>query len=213
MVDSIEIGPDEVRSAVVPVIGNALGSPFVNGAYPSQDGTFIPGFCGEYRGTYGNQWNPQFSLFGAPRAGGRTHGGMDVYSLLGTPLVAVVDGELDQVLAADGDPLGNRVWLTFNANGENLRLIYGHLSSFDGAPRSVLKGDVIGSSGCTGNADYDGTCSGHNRCSMSSAHVHLQLVSISDGTKMDPAQALGWSVRYQDDQRNIPCEQFPAATG
>jgi murein DD-endopeptidase MepM/ murein hydrolase activator NlpD len=206
--NDIEVDQNEIGNAAPSLVGNALTSPFVNGAYPSQNNTFIPGYAGEYRGTYGDEWKPSWSFFNAPRPGGKTHGGIDVYCPIGTPLVAVVDGELDQVSAADGNAMGNRVWITFNQDGQQWRLIYGHLSSFDGAPRSVTKGDTIGASGCTGNADYDGTCTGHNRCNMSSSHVHLQLVSVDDGTKVDAAQAFGWNIRYQDDDRDIPCEQF-----
>jgi murein DD-endopeptidase MepM/ murein hydrolase activator NlpD len=204
--DAIEVDPSEISSAA-PALADVLTSPFVSGAYPSQNNTFIPGYAGEYRGTYGDQWKPSYSFFGAPRPNGKTHGGIDIYCPVGTPLVAVVDGELTQVSKDDKNAMGNRVWITFSQDGQQWTLVYGHLSSFDGAPRSVTKGDTIGASGCTGDADYDGTCTGQNRCGMSSSHVHLQLVSVADGTKVDAAQSFGWNIRYQDDNRVVPCEQ------
>ncbi|WP_027555968.1 M23 family metallopeptidase [Bradyrhizobium sp. Cp5.3] len=206
--NSIEVDPAEIATTPKSLLASILYSPFVNGLYPSQDNTHVIGLAGEYRGTYADRWKPKSSFFDAQRPGGKRHGGADIYATVGTPLVAVVDGELEQ-RPDDGDAIGNRLWLTFDDGGERWRLIYGHLSSFVGGPRSVTQGDVIGHSGCSGNADYDGTCSGHNRCNMSSSHVHFQLVRVSDGVKFNPIEVLRWSVKYQDDDRDVDCEQFP----
>jgi murein DD-endopeptidase MepM/ murein hydrolase activator NlpD len=206
--NSTEVDAAEIVKTRKSLSASILPSPFVNGLYPSQDGTHTIGLAGEYRGTYGDKWRPKSSFFDAPRDSGKRHGGADIYSTIGTPLVAVVDGELEQH-PADGDGMGNRTWLTFEDGGERWRLIYGHLSSFAGGPRTATQGEVIGSSGCSGNADYDGTCTGHNRCNMSSSHVHVQLVRVSDNAKFNPIEVLRWQVKFQDDDRDVDCDQFP----
>lgn len=63
----------------------------------------------------------------------------------GTPLVAVVAGSVTMKVSSLG---GNVMWLT-GADGN--RYFYGHLSAFEGSPRSVSAGEVIGYVGATGN--------------------------------------------------------------
>ena len=78
------------------------------------------------------------------------HHGNDIFAPLGTPVLAVADGELFLVgLNAVG---GNRLWLRDKAGNE---FYYAHLSAytplaFDGS--RVEAGDVIGFVGATGDA-------------------------------------------------------------
>jgi murein DD-endopeptidase MepM/ murein hydrolase activator NlpD len=88
--------------------------------------------------------------FQAARAATGWHHGNDIFAPLGTPVLAVTDGELFLVgLNAIG---GNRLWLRDRAGNE---FYYAHLSAytplaFDGA--QVKAGDVIGFVGTTGDA-------------------------------------------------------------
>ena len=84
--------------------------------------------------------------YGAPRSGGRTHEGIDIFAPRGRTNVAVVDGTIVHRFDAAG---GNTIWLT-DAKGH--RYVYFHLDRFEGAPRAVKAGDVIGYTGDTGNA-------------------------------------------------------------
>lgn len=189
-------------------LSKRLPSMFKSGAYPTQIEGWLPGFAGEQRGFFANnRWRPSWSAFHHRRgsATGR-HGGVDVFASSGTPLLAVVDGELS-FIPDDGNAIGNRAHLVFNDSGLRWRFIYGHLHSFNGANRSVLKGDVIGLPGCTGNAGGGQPCSVANSCGKFSTHVHFMLVRDQDNMRFDPTEALSWKLRYQDDKRDVPCNE------
>jgi murein DD-endopeptidase MepM/ murein hydrolase activator NlpD len=85
--------------------------------------------------------------WGAPRSGGRTHQGVDLIGARGLPLVAVVDGFVQQKVNRLG---GNSVWLS-GVDGN--KYYYAHLDSW-AAAGSVTAGTVIGTLGDTGNAKY-----------------------------------------------------------
>jgi len=86
--------------------------------------------------------------WGAPRSGGRTHKGVDMFSPLGTPLVAVGDGVVRKSYGSLG---GYIVWLYAD---HGVDYFYAHLDSYapglaDG--QRVTRGQVIGYVGDTGN--------------------------------------------------------------
>ena len=83
--------------------------------------------------------------FGEPR-GERRHDGNDLFATENTPLVAVDDGEV----RFGRDPLGGNIANLYTA--DNTRYYYAHLSGFEGVPRIVRVGEVIGYLGRTGNA-------------------------------------------------------------
>ena len=87
---------------------------------------------------FGDTW-------GAPRSDGRKHEGVDMMSPLGTPVVAVVDGNAVMKTANLG---GNVIWL---AGVDGNSYFYGHLSAWEGTSRTVSVGEVIGYVGATGN--------------------------------------------------------------
>jgi len=84
--------------------------------------------------------------WGAPRSGGRTHQGNDLFAQYGTPNVAVVNGRIEAELGGLG---GISVWLH---GDDGVSYYYAHLSRIEGPARRVARGDVIGYVGDTGNA-------------------------------------------------------------
>lgn len=89
--------------------------------------------------------------FLAPRAGYRKHEGVDIFALSGTPVLAVVNGVIEN---KGVNPLGgNKLWV--RSPGDNWSYYYAHLAGY--APgisngTRVKKGQVIGYVGNTGNA-------------------------------------------------------------
>ena len=183
-------------------------TPFRDAFYPTQLGNAAQlGLGGELRGFYAsNTWKPSWSRYGFPRPDGN-HGGVDIYAPRGEPIVAIVDGEVEFRPASDNNAMGNRAHLMFRASGGSWRFVFGHLDRFEGAARSVRRGDVLGYAGCTGNAAGSQPCLTPNRCGKFSTHLHLQL--MRDGVNpplYDPLAALGWKLRYDDIDGVTNCE-------
>jgi peptidoglycan LD-endopeptidase LytH len=88
---------------------------------------------------YGDSW-------GAPRSGGRRHEGVDMLAPTGTPIYAVVSGNV----RFSQNRLGGNAVSLVGDNGN--RYYYAHLSRYEGASRRVTQGEVIGYNGDTGNA-------------------------------------------------------------
>ena len=117
--------------------------------------------------------------FGAPRSGGRTHKGCDIFTARNTPLVACVSGTITSTTPTDTG-LGG---ITIHLKGGNTTYYYAHLSSLkDGihAGAKVSAGDVIGYAGNTGNA--------------SGGAVHLHFEIRPNGVAIDPYPTL---VKYR----------------
>jgi murein DD-endopeptidase MepM/ murein hydrolase activator NlpD len=92
------------------------------------------------------------STFGAPRSGGRTHQGADIFTARNTPIVAVVDGVIRSTSPAERGLGGITIHLT---GSDGNVYYYAHLSSIKSGIRSGLRvtaGQVIGYAGNTGNA-------------------------------------------------------------
>lgn len=88
---------------------------------------------------YGDTW-------GAPRSGGRRHQGVDMLAPTGTPLIAVDSGYVEH----KQNRLGGVALVLLGAHGN--RYYYAHLSGYEGEPRWVEQGDVVGYIGDSGNA-------------------------------------------------------------
>lgn len=88
---------------------------------------------------YGDTW-------GAPRSGGRRHQGVDMLAATGTPLQAVVSGELTQ----GSNQLGGVTLSLLGDNGN--RYYYAHLAGYEGVGGRVEQAQVIGYIGDSGNA-------------------------------------------------------------
>lgn len=84
--------------------------------------------------------------WGQPRSEDRTHEGTDLVASRGTPNVAVVDGVVEHRTGGNG---GLAVWLR---GDDGVSYYYAHLDRFEGPPRLVKLGDVVGYTGDTGNA-------------------------------------------------------------
>jgi murein DD-endopeptidase MepM/ murein hydrolase activator NlpD len=84
--------------------------------------------------------------FGAPRSGGRSHQGNDMFAPMGNANLAVVSGN---VTFGNGGAGGMGAYL----EGDNgVTYVYYHLSEYVGGPRRVNQAEVIGKVGQTGNA-------------------------------------------------------------
>ena len=106
--------------------------------------------------------------WGAGRSGGRSHQGVDMIADRSTPIVAVRSGEVEFKQSRLG---GNAVWLT-TATGD--RYYYAHLDGFQGSSRSVVRGEVIGFVGSTGNAEGP----------------HLHFETLPNGAAVNPFGAV-----------------------
>lgn len=96
---------------------------------------FTPG-----RTQFTNSW-------GAPRSGGRTHKGTDLFAPWNEPMYAVADGV---VYTRNGGLGGKTIWLVGN-NG--VAFYYAHLSDWNvSSGQRVTQGQTIGFNGDTGNA-------------------------------------------------------------
>jgi murein DD-endopeptidase MepM/ murein hydrolase activator NlpD len=106
--------------------------------------------------------------WGAPRAGGRTHKGVDIFASRGTPVYAAADG---YVIRTGESELGGNFVYTVGAGG--VRYYYAHLDSIAisikyGLP--VTTNTIIGYVGNTGNA------------STTPAHLHLGMYIPGEGS-------------------------------
>jgi murein DD-endopeptidase MepM/ murein hydrolase activator NlpD len=84
--------------------------------------------------------------WGDPRSGGRRHEGTDLMAPYGTPNYAVIGGSLSSGVISGG---GNTIYLS---GDDGNTYVYMHLESYAVAGGSVSQGQLIASTGDTGNA-------------------------------------------------------------
>ena len=89
--------------------------------------------------------------WGAPRATTGSHQGVDLMNPRGTPNVAVVSGRAEM---RTGGTSGLGVWLY---GDDGTLYYYFHLEAYEGAPRHVQQGEVVGYTGNTGDASGGAT--------------------------------------------------------
>ena len=97
----------------------------------------------------------------------RNHNGIDIATVVGTPCLSILDGEivLAAITASDG---GATVVIRHNANGRNIWSGYCHLSSIlCKQGQKVKKGECIGLTGGAKGAWGSGRSSG--------PHLHFQI--------------------------------------
>lgn len=110
--------------------------------------------------------------FGAPRASGNRHQGVDLMSPRGTPVVIPVSGN---VVTKSGGIGG----LQFHLQGDDGNFYYGaHMDSFSGAQGHLPAGTVVGYVGDTGDAKGTGT------------HLHFEIHIGGYGHPIDPYQTV-----------------------
>jgi murein DD-endopeptidase MepM/ murein hydrolase activator NlpD len=105
--------------------------------------------------------------YGAPRSGGRTHQGIDIFASEGTPVIAATAGV---IVARDSSALGG---LAIYQRDHDQRTIYfyGHLQRYRPDLKEgdlVRQGDVIAYVGETGNVP------------PGSAHLHFSIYTVTD---------------------------------
>ncbi|MBI2870962.1 MAG: M23 family metallopeptidase [Candidatus Omnitrophica bacterium] len=110
--------------------------------------------------------------FGAARAGGRRHQGLDLLAPLESPVKAAKGG----TVAYSGKSAKGMGEYIVIEHGKGVKTLYGHLDErFVETGARVRQGDTIGAVGKTGNAKH----------SAIKPHLHFELVI--DGTPVDPA--------------------------
>jgi murein DD-endopeptidase MepM/ murein hydrolase activator NlpD len=108
--------------------------------------------------------------WGAPRGGGLYHWGIDMMAPAGSPNYAVVSGNVEHHY---GETSGNGIYLY----GDNGTLYYYfHLSRYEGSPRHVSQGELIGYTGNTG-------------ASWAAPHTHFEM-HPGGGESVNPYPAL-----------------------
>lgn len=118
--------------------------------------------------------NALTDTWGAARAGGRTHQGIDIMAAEGTPVLAAANGRL--VRFFDSERGGVTIY-QFDAD-ERYVYYYAHLSARANVRegQSVLQGDVIGFVGRTGNA--------------TTPHLHFEIQRLTPERKWWRAEAV-----------------------
>jgi peptidoglycan LD-endopeptidase LytH len=87
------------------------------------------------------------SSWGAPRSGGRSHQGVDMFAARGTPVVAAADGQV----RVGSNGLGGLTVDLYDVAGN--RYYYAHMDSTAVADgQQVVAGQIIGGAGTSGNA-------------------------------------------------------------
>jgi murein DD-endopeptidase MepM/ murein hydrolase activator NlpD len=113
-------------------------------------------------------------FFATRRSGLRLHNGLDLYAPKGTPVLAARFGAVIASRHAAG--MGNFIIIRHPGN---ITTIYGHLSTIDVVSGEwVRQGEVIGSVGKTGNANYRGIL----------PHLHFEV--RKGGVPQDPLEYL-----------------------
>jgi hypothetical protein len=137
--------------------------------------------------------------FGAPRSGGRTHAGQDIFAPKMTHLVAVVDGRVTSKTWSNTGLSGNALTITDDAGW---RYVYIHLNNDtpgtdDGVNRHdqafapgivvgqrVKAGQLVGYQGDSGNAE------------ATPPHLHFEI-RTPDNVAVNPYRALVTAARFR----------------
>lgn len=115
--------------------------------------------------------------WGVPRVRGRTHAGWDLLADPGTPIYAVDDGVIDH-LGFDPNGYGDYFCLRFiTASGPRFAL-YAHLHSISVDANPVTRGQVLGTTGTSGNAGKTGG---------GPPHLHFEVKKSLFSGAEDPA--------------------------
>lgn len=173
-----------VALAVVVAAGCAPAPPAATGAHP-----MLHPIAGR---------SSVVDTFGAPRSGGRSHAGQDIFAAKHTPVVAVADGKITSVVHSNGGLSGNYLQLTAD---DGWRYLYIHLNNdspgtddgsnvyerafADGITKGqrVKAGEVIAYVGDSGNAE------------STSPHVHFEMKDPA-GNLVNPYASIVGATRW-----------------
>jgi murein DD-endopeptidase MepM/ murein hydrolase activator NlpD len=137
----------------------------------------LHGYRFPVRGSHG--YGGYLQSFGAPRSGGRTHQGQDVYAACGTPLEAARGGRI-QARAYDGRLYGN--FVVIDGRKTKADYMYSHMSAPSPLRRGnrVQTGQRVGRVGRTGNAR------------TTPCHLHFEIWPRGwrNGSPIDPKPSL-----------------------
>ena len=101
------------------------------------------------------------------------HNGLDWGCPRGTPVLAVHDGEIQFLIENTnyGTGYGKNVRLYFEEDGFVYDCVYGHLDRYEGEPRKVQQGEIIGYTDNTGFSTGD--------------HLHFGMRKLLNGVIVD----------------------------
>lgn len=135
-----------------------------------------------------------WSYFGDPRDGGaRIHEGIDIFAPRGTPLLAAGDSYVARVGTRDR---GGKV-VVLHDRARDLLLYYAHLDEHRAVEGSTVQaGDVVGTTGNTGNA------------AATPPHLHIGIYDGSWRRALDP-----WDFFVGPTTEPFPVELDPALLG
>ncbi|MDP9350229.1 MAG: M23 family metallopeptidase [Chloroflexota bacterium] len=131
--------------------------------------------------------------YGAPRSGGRTHQGIDIFAPEGTPVLAAAAGV---IVGRDSSALGG-VALYQRDRDERTIYFYGHLQRYRTGLKEgdlVRQGDVVAYVGQTGNVP------------LGRPHLHFSMYTVTDPNRW-------WRGRNLNPCDLLPCGVPEAETG
>lgn len=118
-----------------------------------------------------------------PDGSPRSHDGWDIACAVGSPVYAVLDGEVVAADRTSTEGYGKIVILKVEFSGKTYFVLYAHLSSIKvQVGDRVAEGDVLGRSGQSGNARSQ---------RWSEAHLHFEVRAGVHGPVLDPGLLLG----------------------
>jgi peptidoglycan LD-endopeptidase LytH len=126
--------------------------------------------------------------YGAPRSGGRTHEGIDIFAPEGTPVLAAAAGV---IVGRDSSELGGISLYQRDLDGRTI-YFYGHLQRYRAGLKEgdlVRQGEVIAHVGQTGNVP------------PGSPHLHFSVYTVADPNRW-------WRGRNLS-----PCDLLPCPRG
>jgi hypothetical protein len=145
------------------------------------------------------------------RRKGTPHNGVDLYANSGTPVLAALDGVVEEADGRDSKGWGNQILIKHDVNGETYYTRYAHLRRMDVSPGDrVSKGDRIGYSG--------GAINDPGRGNSDGAHLHFELLGkskkpINPETFLKGASLLGVAAlagsTTKDDGEDVDKEETP----
>jgi murein DD-endopeptidase MepM/ murein hydrolase activator NlpD len=170
-----KLAREQAASAAAQLTAAQAAAAATGGTVVVRSGTLAAaGLAGAYAGPVGvcpvGSVHSFTDTWGAPRSGGRTHQGTDVFAPYGSPAYAVVDGVIERW--SNGGLGGLAMWLR---GDDGTRYYYAHNSAnLAPAGSRVQAGQVIAFVGTTGNA------------ATTPPHIHFEAHPSTGGGARNP---------------------------